>query len=146
MKAVATAVQTKSRDRRQRQRRREKEIVGEAIQRKVPERREEERRDSVRVARRIWVMDPQEGGTFKVFPGEVSLGGASWKTPWPPLSKELDVRCRLPGFEDEWKASALVKQIDGEEGDLRVRVVFTNLTLRSELALARYLDSCAAER
>lgn len=116
-------------------------LVPEALERKSA-RRGEERRSSPRVPRRLWVVDTVEGGVPKVYEGEVGLGGASWFTGFPPMADEFEVRFRVPEHDEEVKAAAKIARISDEHGDMRVRVVFTDLPLRHELALARYLDDC----
>lgn len=126
-------------DRREKERRNDKRVT-EAISRQRPDRRDEERRDSPRVPQRLWVKDPAESGLFHVFDGEVSLGGASWETPWPPLSNHIEVRFRIPELEDELCAPAHVIRTSPEDGDLKVQVQFKAMPLKHELALARYLE------
>ena len=117
-------------------------LVPEPIERKS-DRREEERRVSPRVPRRLWVVDPEEGGVPKVFEGEVGLGGASWSTAFPPLAKEVEVRFRVPEHDEEVKVPATIARIQLAGEDMRVQVVFTDLPLKHELAIAKYLDDCA---
>jgi hypothetical protein len=118
--------------------------VFESLERKDSDRRAEERRDSPRVPHRIWVKDPAESGLFHVFDGEVSLGGASWTTPWPPLSDHIEVRFRIPDLEDELCAKAHVIRTSPEDGDLKVQVAFKGMKLKQELAFARYLEAWQA--
>jgi len=115
--------------------------VFETLERKNSDRRAEERRDSPRVPHRIWVKDPAESGLFHVFDGEVGLGGASWATPWPPLSDHIEVRFRIPDLEAELCAGARVVRTSPEDGDLKVQVEFKPMGLKQELALARYLEA-----
>jgi hypothetical protein len=127
-------------DRRERERRTDWRVT-EPIERLNSDRREEDRRDSPRVPHRIWVKDPAESGLFHVFDGEVSLGGASWATSWPPLSDHIEVRFRIPDLEDELCAPARVVRTTPEDGDLKVQVEFKPMQLKQELALARYLEA-----
>jgi hypothetical protein len=120
-------------------------LVPEAIERKS-ERREEERRSSPRVPRRLWVVDSNEAGVPKVFEGEVGLGGASWNTAFPPLSEHFEVRFRVPDHDEEVKLPARLARVVAMGDDNRVQVVFTDLPLRHELAIARYLDDCVTGR
>lgn len=120
--------------------RRGDDILGEPIERLNKDRRDEDRRDSPRIPQRLWVKDPAESGLFHVFDGEVSLGGASWATPWPPLSDHIEVRFRIPELDGELCAPARVIRTTPENGDLKVQVVFKDLRLKQELALARYLE------
>ena len=116
-------------------------LVPEAIERKST-RRAEERRTSPRVARRLWVIDPVEGGIPKVYEGELGLGGASWCTDYPPLAEQVEVCFRLPAHDEEVAATAKIARVAQVGRDARVQVIFTDLPLRHELALARYLDDC----
>jgi hypothetical protein len=127
------------RDRRSRIDRRRLNLVPEALER-FAERRADERRTSPRVPQRLWVVDPNEHGVPQVHEGEIGLGGASWWTRYPPLAERVDVHFRLPdGFEFRTRAHVLRVLDDGE--DHRVQVRFTDVGLKDELALARYLES-----
>jgi len=128
-----------SHDRRSRIDRRHLNLVPEPLER-FGERRGEERRTSPRVSQRLWVVDPNESGLPQVHEGEIGLGGASWWTRYPPLSDRVDVNFRLPeGFE--FRTRARVLRIVEDHGDHRVQVRFTDVSLKDELALARYLES-----
>ena len=116
-------------------------LVPEAIERKS-NRRSEERRTSPRVPRRLWVVVSVEGGVPKVYEGEIGLGGASWRTDYPPLADQIEVRFWVPEHEEEVKATAKIARVALVGDDTRVQVIFTDLPLRHELALARYLDDC----
>ena len=120
-------------------------LVPESIERKT-ERRGEERRSSPRAPRRLWVVDSNEGGIPKVFEGEIGLGGASWNTAFPPMSEYFEVRFRVPDHEEEVKLAAKLARIVPMGDDNRVQVTFTDLPLRHELAMARYLDDCVTGR
>jgi hypothetical protein len=120
-------------------------LVPEPIERKG-NRRGEERRASPRVARRLWVVDSVEGGVPHVYEGEVGLGGASWATGFPPLAEKFEVRFRVPDHAEEVTASAKIIRDSAAGDETRVRVIFTDLPLRHELALARYLDDCVKGR
>ena len=68
------------------------------------------------------------------------MGGASWWSRYPPLADRVDVHFRLPeGFEFRTRARVLRVLDDGS--DHRVQVRFTDVSLKDELALARYLES-----
>ena len=114
-------------------------LVADSIERKK-ERRAEERRISPRLPRRMWIEDPLEGGIARVVEGEVGLGGASWTAAYAPLASKVEVRFRVPEHSEEIIAHAAVLSAREEDSAMRVRVVFTDLALRSELALANYLD------
>lgn len=128
-----------TRDRRSRIDRRRLNLVPEPLER-YSERRGDERRTSPRVSQRLWVVDPNESGVPQVHEGEIGLGGASWWTRYPPLAERVDVHFRLPdGFEFRTRARVLRVLDDGD--DHRVQVRFTDVSLKDELALARYLES-----
>ena len=128
-------------ERRSRIDRRHLNLVPEPLERYAERRLGEERRTSPRAAARLWVVDPGESGVPTVYEGEVSLGGASWWTRYPPLAAEVDIHFRLPeGFE--LKARAKVLRVLDDGGDHRVQVKFTDLPVKGELALARYLETC----
>ena len=127
-------------DRRSRIDRRHLKLVPEPLERFSERRTAEERRTSPRAAVRMWVVDPGESGVPTVYEGEVSLGGASWWTRYPPLAATVDIHFRLPeGFELKARAKVLRVLDDGD--DHRVQVKFTDLPVKGELELARYLDS-----
>ena len=119
--------------------RRRFDALGEPLERSR-ERRAEERRATPRLPQRLWIADPVEGGVEKVFEGEIGLGGASWSALFPPLSNELEVRFRVPTSSEELRAQAKVIALQARGGETHVRVTFTDFALKSELALARYLD------
>ncbi|MBL8954421.1 MAG: PilZ domain-containing protein [Myxococcaceae bacterium] len=126
-------------DRRSNIDRRHLNLVPEPLERYRERRVGEERRTSARAPLRLWVVDPGESGVPTVYDGEVSLGGASWWTRYPPLAAEVDIHFRLPeGFETKARARVLSVLDDGD--DHRVQVKFTDLPVKVELALARYLE------
>jgi len=119
--------------------RRHLNLVAEPLERFGERRAGEERRTSPRAPLRLWVVDPGESGVPTVYDGEVSLGGASWWTRYPPLAAEVDIHFRLPeGYET--KAHAKVLRVLDDGDDHRVQVKFTDLPVKVELALARYLE------
>jgi PilZ domain-containing protein len=129
-----------SRERRSKIDRRHLKLVPEPLERYAERRLGEERRMSPRAPLRLWVVDPGESGVPSVYEGEVGLGGASWWTRYPPLAAQVDIHFRLPeGFELKARAKVLRVLDDGD--DHRVQVKFTDLPVKTELALARYLES-----
>ena len=74
--------------------------------------------------------------------GVVSLGGVSWFTRFPPVNEEVEVGFRVPGYDDEVTATAIMTRADenpdGEGVD--IRALFTDIDVLSELALARWLS------
>jgi hypothetical protein len=120
--------------------RRHLKLVAEPLERYSERREGEERRSSPRAPLRLWVVDPGESGVPTVHEGEIGLGGASWWTRYPPLAAEVDIHFRLPeGFE--LRARARVLRVLDDGIDHRVQVKFTDLPVKAELALARYLEN-----
>lgn len=115
-------------------------LVPEPIERMRKDRRGEERRASPRVPRRLWIVDSLEGGVPRVFEGEIGIGGASFNTAFPPLSEQLEICFRVPDHDEELKIPATVLAVDPIGEDNHVHVKFTDLALKHELAIARYLD------
>ncbi len=115
-------------------------LVPEPIERVRADRRDEERRTSPRVPRRLWIVDSLEGGVPRVFEGEIGLGGASFNTAFPPLSEELEIRFRVPDHDEEVKIPAKICWVQPIGEDNHVHVKFTDVPLKHELAIARYLD------
>ena len=72
--------------------------------------------------------------------GNLSLGGFQWRGKPPPKGKAVDVRFRLPRFRREIRAKGEVIRVTGENGSSRFHIRFTELELKSELAIARFLD------
>lgn len=120
--------------------RRHLDLVAEPLERYIQRRVGEERRNSPRFPMRLWVADALEGGVPAVYEGEMSLGGASWWTRYPPIAPEVDVHFRLAELQ-EHTAHARVLRVLEDGTDRRVQVQFTDMSLKTELALARYLES-----
>jgi hypothetical protein len=120
--------------------RRHLELVPEPLERYDQRRVGEERRNSPRFPMRLWVADALEGGVPAVYEAEMSLGGASWWTRYPPIASEVDVHFRLSELH-EHTAHARVLRILEDGTDRHVQVQFTDMSLKTELALARYLEA-----
>lgn len=129
-----------SKERRSNIDRRHLNLVPEPLERYSERRKDDERRTSPRAPLRLWVVDPGESGVPAVHEGEVGLGGASWWTRYPPLAGKVDIHFRLPeGYELKTRAEVVRVIEDGV--DHRVQVKFTDLPVKAELALARWLES-----
>jgi hypothetical protein len=109
------------------------------------EKREEQswddRRDSVRVPIRLMIRDPALGGSFEERSGNLALGGVYFAEDHPPLGSHLEVRFLLPGTREEIRARGEVLRITREGADFGTHLRFEDLTLETELALARFLES-----
>lgn len=72
--------------------------------------------------------------------GNLALGGFQWRGKPAPKSKVVDVRFRLPRYRRELRAKGEVIRVTGENGSSRFHIRFVDLDVKSELAIARFLD------
>lgn len=100
----------------------------------------EDRRDSKRVPLRLLVRDLTQGGSFEEQPGNVGLGGVYFTASHHPLGNQVEVRILLPGTPDEIRTTGEIVRVSREAEDFGVHMRFSNLSLRDEMALARFLD------
>ncbi|HZA49555.1 MAG TPA: PilZ domain-containing protein [Myxococcaceae bacterium] len=108
---------------------------------RVRDRRKGERRESPRVPMAFLIRDAtEEEAPWALGEGNLSLGGFQWRGKPPPKGKVLDVRFRLPRFRREIRAKGEVIRVTGENGSSRFHIRFTELELKSEMAIARFLD------
>ncbi len=107
-----------------------------------PPRRQGDRRESPRVPRRLLVRD-SAGADFALCAGDVSLGGARWRADRFPENGRVEIRFHLPNFSRLACATARVVRADLEEDALELLAAYEDLDVRTELALARYLEDSA---
>jgi hypothetical protein len=116
----------------------------------IPDRREDserndDRRDSPRVPIRLWARDLAEGGIFQVHHADIGVGGAFWTTRYPPLGTQVEIGFRLADQKRELRAAAKIVRTTSNGEEIGLHVLFTDLDVRAELALARYVESKARE-
>ena len=117
--------------------RRTRHLVPEPLTRRS-DRRGDERRDSPRVEIALDVREP--GKKSRSVLGDLSLGGASFVTTAPPLGDGLELMFTIPTFAGPIIASAAVVARQGAKKGTQVSVVFTDLEVEAELAIAQWLD------
>ena len=123
-------------DRRE-QNRRTRSLVPEALTRKR-ERREDERRDSPRREIALDVREP--GRKARSCMGDLSVGGASFVTTAPPSGDSVELLFTVPTFTGPIIASAVVVARKGLTKGTQVSVVFIDLDIEAELAIAQWFD------
>lgn len=102
---------------------------------------EDERRDSPRVPMTFLVRDiGLRDGEWEERQGDLSLGGISWKGKTAPHGTEVDVRFRLPLVPKEVRARGEILRVKAAGVGIDFHLRFTDLDVRSELAIARHLD------
>lgn len=100
---------------------------------------QEDRRESPRVPMRFLVRDPSAGSSYQEHEGLLSLAGFAWPASEPPGGSDVEVRFSLgDGPEIEAKGE-IVREIEDSPSQ-KFHVLFTELDLQTELAIARYLD------
>lgn len=117
--------------------RRTRDLVPEPLTRKK-ERRADERRDSPRVEIALDVREPGRRGRSCM--GDLSVGGASFVTTAPPAGDSVELLFSLPTFAGPIMASAVVVARRGLARGTQVSVVFTDLDVEAELAIAQWFD------
>lgn len=125
-------------ERRRANERRDERVNLEPLERKR-QRRREERRASPRIEHPLYVQGAGTKGVVMV-QGEFGLGGASWKSTEAVPGNALQVSIRPWPATGEIKLQGSVLQKKRVGAATLVRVAFTDLALKAELALAKYLD------
>jgi hypothetical protein len=117
--------------------RRTRNLVPEPLTRKK-ERREEERRDSPRIEVALDVREPGKAGRSCV--GNLSIGGASFVTAEPMTGDTVELMFSIPTYVGPIVAKAVVvgRQTFGQRQ--QVNVVFVDLDVEIELAIAQWFD------
>jgi hypothetical protein len=72
--------------------------------------------------------------------GDLSIGGASFITSAPPLGDSVELLFTLPTFTGPIIASAVVVARRGQEKGTQISVVFIDLDVEAELAIAQWFD------
>jgi hypothetical protein len=107
---------------------------------------EDERRDSPRVPMMFLVRDVGlRDGEWEERTGDLSLGGISWRGKTAPHGTEVDVRFRLPLVPKEVRARGEILRVKAAGVGIDFHLRFTELDVRSELAIARFLDEWLAK-
>ncbi len=117
--------------------RRTRALVPEPLTRRR-ERRGDERRDSPRREIALDVREP--GRKSRSCMGDLSVGGASFVTTAPPMGDSVQLLFSVPTFVGPIEASAVVVARRGAEKGTHLSVVFTDLDIEAELAIAQWFD------
>lgn len=120
--------------------RRADEKVPEPLERANSERRREDRRDSPRLPMKFLLRDLKDDSGWHEREGDLSLGGIAWAGKYPAMGTDVEVRFRLPGVPREVRASGEIIRVVQKSGGIEFNVRFTELDVRSELAVAKFLD------
>lgn len=105
------------------------------------ERRMGDRRESHRVAIEVEVRVGNQD--YQSHQGNIAIGGVYFVQPLDlPTGAIIQLRFDLPGLDKRVETKAEVIEITavGRPSEVGTRVRFTDLDLRSELLIARYLD------
>src|SRR6478672_10313781 len=119
------------------QSRRNRDLVPEPLTRKR-ERRGDERRDSPRREIALDVREP--GRKSRSCMGDLSIGGASFVTTAPPAGDSVELLFTVPTYTGPIVASAVVVARRGLSKGTQISVVFTDLDVEAELAIAQWFD------
>ena len=107
-------------------------------------RRMGDRRDSPRIECELRVRRPGQV-RFESFHGDVGLGGARVLLEHAPLGHEVEVGLRIPGLQRELRLLGEVIRVTGGGGRYNAHIRFGELSVKDELALARFLDDASRE-
>ncbi len=102
-----------------------------------PSRRASERRDFPRAEVALDVREP--GGRQRSCVGDLSPEGAAFVTTSPPFGDVVHLRFHLPSYDGPVFARAKVVSRSGEKAGAKIGVVFTDIDVDAELAIAQWL-------
>ena len=106
----------------------------------------DERRDSPRVNMQFLLRDVAKAGgeEWVEREGDLSLGGIYWRGKTPPHGTDVEVRFRLPGVPKELRARGEIIRVKDAGTNIDFHVRFVELDVKSELAIAKFLDDWLA--
>lgn len=126
-------------DRRSRDRRASPRVA-EPLERKAS-RRAEDRRDASRPFKTLFVQS-SVAPLPVLHRASLSLGGAKWVTEHPPEEDEVTLHLQLPDMVQAAVFSARIERRRTlKNGKTELYAAFLDLDLKTELALARYVES-----
>ena len=123
--------------------RRTRNLVPEPLTRKK-ERRGDERRDSPRVEVALDVREP--GRKSRACLGDLSVGGASFVVGEPLSGDTVELMFNLPTYVGPIVATAVVVGRQTVPKGQKLSVVFVDLDVEAELAIAQWFDDSAAPK
>jgi len=125
------------RDRRTGADRRERHLIAEPIERKR-ERRVADRRDSPRRTIALDVREP--GKKSRSCVGDLSVEGASFITTTPPAGDAVELMFSVPTYVGPVVTRGHVVGRSGLPTGVQVSVVFPDIDVEAQLAIAQWLD------
>jgi|SRR5579863_8032551 hypothetical protein len=110
-------------------------------ERQKKDRREGDRRDSPRLPVKLWVRDPEVGGSFEERQGDVGTGGLYFVGDHPPLGSVVEARFTVPGRNGDIRVKGEVIRVEAtDRGRYNAHLKFVSLDVETELAIAKYVD------
>lgn len=100
----------------------------------------DDRRESPRVPMKFLVRDLAMGGSYEESQGDLALGGAYFRTRYPPAGKHYEVRFRLPGMDRDLRLKGEVLVLNDGGMAVGFHVRFIDASTDDELAIARFFD------
>lgn len=86
-------------------------------------------------------MDVREPGRkSRSCTGDLSVGGASFVTSAPPMGDSVELMFTIPTYAGPIIASAVIVARRGATKGTQCSVVFTDLEVEAELAIAQWVD------
>lgn len=120
--------------------RRQDPRVDEPLQRKS-DRRAEDRRDSERPMRKIFVRSSLAPLPIQHV-ASLSLEGVTWVTGQGPSEDTVEVLLRLPDMPDELTVpSRIMRRRPLGDGQVEIYAAFAALDLKAELSIARFIET-----
>lgn len=117
--------------------RRARHLIPEALERQK-ERRAEERRDS---PRRLIALDVREPGKkSRSCLGDLSVEGAAFVTSTPPAGDVVDLMFSVPTYAGPIVTRAQVVGRTGLPRGIQVSVVFPDIDVEAQLAVAQWME------
>lgn len=117
--------------------RRKPQLLAASVTRKR-ERRGEDRRDCPRCEIALDVREPRRKA--RAVTGDLSIGGVSFVTTAPPLGDVVSVMFTIPTYVGPIVANGVIVARKGAPKGTQVSVVFTDLEVEAELAIAQWID------
>lgn len=117
--------------------RRNRDLISEPLTRQR-ERRGDDRRDWLRKEIALDVREP--GRKSRACIGDLSVGGASFVTTTPPYTDTVSVMFTIPTYVGPVIATGTVIARRAVERGAQISIVFTDLEVEAELAIAQWID------
>jgi hypothetical protein len=103
------------------------------------EQRRDDRRESPRLPIKVWVKN-STSSRFEALEGDISVGGLHFTGTSPIVGKQVDLRFKLPGREQEVLVHGEVVEVSEHNGLHGAHIRFGDMDVDTELAIARFID------